>query len=82
LALGCVLYLVQDISIVGYDNKEISDYLHPCLTTSEIQLREIGKKSAEIMVQILKEEGEGKIDPTTLKAPCKLIERESVTTLS
>ena len=30
----------NDISLVGYDNKEISEYIRPALTTNEIQLKD------------------------------------------
>jgi LacI family transcriptional regulator len=68
----------RDISVIGYDNMDLSDYLHPRLTTNEIRLSEIGRKSAEILIQTLnKAEGEEDI-PNIVKVPCKLIERESI----
>lgn len=71
----------KDISIMGFDNMELSDYLHPHLTTNEIQLEEIGRKSAEVMIDLLENEagnGYGNASSLTYKIPCKMIERESV----
>lgn len=67
----------QDISIVGYDNNEISEYLRPKLTTNDIPLKKIGKESAKMLINIL--ENEEKINKqTVLKLPCKMVIRESV----
>jgi LacI family transcriptional regulator len=68
----------RDISVAGYDNMEISDYLRPRLTTNEIQLNEIGRKSAEIMLNALEGEERSERSPHIYKVPCRLIERESV----
>lgn len=68
----------QDISLVGYDNKIISEYLRPKLTTNDIQLKEIGKKSAEIIINMLEvgyTEGKNK---NVIKIPCHVVIRESV----
>lgn len=69
----------QDISIIGYDNMELSDYLRPRLTTNEILLSEIGRISAEIMLQTLEGTERGN---QIIKVPCKMIERDSVVSIS
>ena len=51
------LEIGRDISVIGYDNMVLSDYLHPSLTTSEIPLGEIGKKAVDMMLDILKGSG-------------------------
>lgn len=68
----------KDISIVGYDNKDLSDYLRPRLTTNELPLKKIGYKAAEILIQVL-ENGEA-VDYKTeiMKIPCEMVYRESV----
>lgn len=68
----------RDISIIGYDNMELSDYLRPRLTTNEINLGEIGRKSAEIMIQTINEAGGDETAPGIVKVPCEMIERESI----
>ena len=67
----------KDISVVGYDNRELSGYMTPGLTTSQIQLREIGIRAAEILVGSLEEKA-GVPDSGIVKIPCRLIERGSV----
>lgn len=76
------LVVGQDISVVGYDNMELSDCLRPRLTTNGIQLDEIGRKSAEIMIQTLEDTEKGKNAAMIIKVPCKMVERESVIALS
>jgi LacI family transcriptional regulator len=72
----------RDISVIGYDNMDLSDYLRPRLTTNEIRLSEIGKKSAEIMIRTLNKTEEDENIPKTVKVPCSLIERGSVAAVS
>ncbi|HEX2945532.1 MAG TPA: LacI family DNA-binding transcriptional regulator [Clostridia bacterium] len=66
-----------DISVAGYDNKEVSAYLRPALTTNEIPLIEIGTRSAEIMIGSLAEGNEGSTSGI-IKIPCRIIKRNSV----
>ncbi|MBR5401193.1 MAG: LacI family DNA-binding transcriptional regulator [Treponema sp.] len=65
----------KDYAVVGFDNREMSDYLSPSLTTMDIPLEEIGRQSAKVLLK--------KIDGTQIldndiKIPCRLIERKSV----
>ena len=70
--------VAKDISIVGYDNKELSDYLRPRLTTNKLPLNTIGRKASEILIGIL-ESGEEKTDKAdVIKIPCEMVYRESV----
>lgn len=86
MAAGCYDYLYehnikigQDISVIGYDNKEISDYLRPSLTTNDIGLANIGKKAAEIILKNIEDKDSKKsIKEKVIKLPCHLIKRESV----
>ena len=68
----------EDISLVGYDNVEISGYLKPALTTNELPFAEIGTKSAELMIRSLMEDNEGSEAAEIVKIPCRIIERNSV----
>jgi LacI family transcriptional regulator len=68
----------RDISIVGYDNQIISDYLRPNLTTNDLCLKEFGTEAAEIIVTMLEEEDEEMEYPEIIKIPCKMILRDSV----
>ncbi len=67
----------EDVSVVGYDNKEISEYLKPDLTTNGIPFVEIGRKSAEIMIETLTQDSENR-NQKIIRMPCELIIRNSV----
>jgi len=68
----------KDISIFGFDDREIAEFLYPPLSTSRILLEDIGIKSAELIIQEIENENfrEKKLEPFLIE--CKLIERESV----
>jgi LacI family transcriptional regulator len=68
----------KDISVVGYDNREISEYLRPHLTTNDLKLREIGRKSAEIALGMIEDGEAGVVNPEIVKMPCTVVERDSV----
>jgi len=68
----------QDISLTGYDNKEISEYLKPNLTTNDIQLKEIGKESAKIILKLLEDGCIESKKHEIIKIPCRMVVRESV----
>ncbi|MDD3840801.1 MAG: LacI family DNA-binding transcriptional regulator [Clostridia bacterium] len=62
----------QDISIIGYQNTDISRYIQPSLTTVDIDWYKIGRTAATVLVNLIKGENLEKVmvDP-------KLIIRES-----
>jgi len=65
----------NDISLAGFDNKDISQAYRPQLTTVAPPLYEIGQKSAQIVIQ--------KIDgidekQNHFKLPCHIIKRGSI----
>ena len=47
------LQVPQDISVVGFDNREVSEYVFPKLTTAEIDLKAIGFTAAQVAAQKL-----------------------------
>ena len=65
----------DDIAIVGFDNRTISQFLIPSLTTMEIPLYEIGRKSADTLLKQIKTNTNEKQE---YFIACNLIERESV----
>lgn len=65
----------KDISVMGFDNEMIADYMTPGLTTMKIELGEIGKKAAEVLFDKM---AEGAVEEQ-IRIPCSLIERGSVT---
>lgn len=71
------LVIGEDLSIAGYDNRQVAEYFYPGLTTNELPLQEIGYRSAEMLISILAGERD-KADTQPIQVPCKMIVRESV----
>lgn len=67
----------QDVSLIGFDNRECSKYFAPQLTTIGLPLNEIGKKSAEILISRIDNPHAGDFNRNYL-LKCNLIERQSV----
>ncbi|WP_249226806.1 LacI family DNA-binding transcriptional regulator [Alicyclobacillus mengziensis] len=65
----------EDLSVIGFDNRECSFYFTPRLTTVNLPLNEIGMKSMEILVGAIRKSD---IPETDVKLKCNLVERESV----
>ena len=66
-----------DLSVAGYDNRELSSYYNPPLTTISLPLHDIGYRSGEIMIEML----EGKKlrpDEIICAVPCTKLIRQSV----
>lgn len=47
------LIVGKDISVAGYDNRELSSYYKPPLTTINLPLHDIGYRASEIMMEML-----------------------------
>jgi len=73
------LRIPEDISIVGFDNRDISHYVSPKLTTMEIDLRAIGFAAARLTAEKLNNTGENKVKQSII-IPSNLILRETVAT--
>lgn len=67
-----------DISIVGYDNRQLSSYYKPPLTTVELPLHDIGYKAADVMIQMLKGEIQEQKEELIYQVGCKELIRQSV----
>lgn len=81
MAAGCYqaasksgLRIPEDISIAGFDNREISRYLYPSLTTMGLPLQDIGKQAVNQILGILKDECEAL---KQIILPCQIISRDS-----
>ena len=73
-ALEMGVSIPQDLSILGFDNREFSDFANPRLTTMELPLHEMGYNAMEALSQLIKGE-----QPTSDRSPlCKLLVRDSV----
>jgi len=71
------LRVPEDISVVGFDNREISEFVFPKLTTAEIDLKAIGFTAAQVVTQKLSKVGEY-AEKNRIIVPCNLIERGTV----
>ncbi|MGF7011942.1 LacI family transcriptional regulator [Lachnospiraceae bacterium PF1-22] len=68
------LRIGKDISIVGFDNREVSSFYKPPLTTTTLPLHDIGYKASEIMMNLLNHQAVKEV----YKVPCEFLKRESV----
>lgn len=71
------LVIGKDFSVVGYDNRELSNYYNPPLTTINLPLHDIGYRASEMMIEML----EGKqlrSDELVCALECQKQIRESV----
>ena len=67
----------KDISVIGYDNRELSDYYNPPLTTMRLPLHDIGYKASEVIISLLKKEELEQKDGV-YAIPCEALIRKSV----
>lgn len=67
----------KDIAVAGYDNRELSSYYKPPLTTINLPLHDIGYRASEIIMDML--EGK-KLTPDEIVCPvdCERLIRKSV----
>ena len=67
----------EDLSVVGFDNKEICEAYHPSLSTMALPLSEIGRTAGQMIIRILRGE-EVTEEEHIIKIACQFIERESI----
>ena len=71
----------KDISVAGFDNERISAYFRPQLTTTELPLSEIGKLSAQLILDKLENTNGDESEPSepkVIKVPCSMVIRKSI----
>jgi LacI family transcriptional regulator/LacI family repressor for deo operon, udp, cdd, tsx, nupC, and nupG len=64
----------EDISVISMDDIDISQYVSPMLTTMHIPIEEIGKMTAKILIDRIKN---GHTLPLKISLPFYLVKRES-----
>ena len=68
----------EEAKVVGIDNLSLFSFMHPQLTTVDIQIQEIGKNGVSILKNIIaKKKRNQKTSARHLIMPVKLIKRES-----
>lgn len=73
--------LPDDLSVVGFDNREIAGYTLPKLTTVQLPTKEIGFESAKLLIEMIQHKSSGNSffkNEQHIILPCSLVERESV----
>lgn len=87
MAAGCYDYLREndlevgkDISVIGFDDREICEAMSPLLSTVRLPLFEIGYKATELLLEMLS--NGGSIEKGKYFIDCMPIDRQSVGTIS
>jgi LacI family transcriptional regulator len=82
MALGCYdaanyfnVKIPEDISLIGFDDIFMSKYINPSLTTVRVQIEEVGKSAATLLIERLNNPN-GK-SHSLIKIPTELIIRNS-----
>jgi LacI family transcriptional regulator len=82
MALGCYdaanyfnVKIPDDISLIGFDDIFMSKYINPSLTTVRVQIEEVGKRAAGLLIERLNNPN-GKTH-SLIKIPTELIIRNS-----
>jgi LacI family transcriptional regulator len=63
----------EQISVIAANTESYADYLFPALTTIHLPMKEIGRKAAEVLMDVM----DGTILQVKLKLPNRVEERES-----
>lgn len=72
------LSIPQDISVSGYDNREVSSYYRPPLTTIHLPLHDVGYRAAEVMIDMLEKRILPQKEELVFQMPCERLLRKSV----
>ncbi len=73
-AIDCGISVPDELSIIGFDDLEMSKHLQVPLTTIKQDFSEIGRKAAEL---VIKKMGASEYDYEQIKLPVTIIERDS-----
>lgn len=81
IAIGAIDKLIdlgykvpEDISVIGFDDIQLSEFSRPRLTTIHQPINTIGKKSCEMLMKLIKKE---EIENSKIILPYQLVIRES-----
>jgi LacI family transcriptional regulator len=65
----------QDISLIGFDNRNFAAHQRPPLTTVALPLVEMGRLAGELLLEAIHDKGEQ--TAALLTVPCELVIRQS-----
>lgn len=71
----------KDIAVTGYDNRELSGYYKPPLSTISLPLHDIGYMASEVIMRMV-EEKELKEPDGVYRVGCHMLERNSVSNIN
>jgi LacI family transcriptional regulator, galactose operon repressor len=82
MAVGCYealhelgLRIPDDVAVMGYDDREIAQHLHPPLTTVLLPHFEMGSVAAEMLLDVA---SGSPARPRQIKVECPIVKRRSV----
>lgn len=75
-AAKCNIKVPEELSVVGFDNYDMCDYIRPNLTSVSVPVQEMGYVSAQMIDKICT--GPDEIQEHKVILPCKMVIRDSV----
>lgn len=72
----------EDLSVVGFDNQDLSDFVTPGLTTMDLNLKQLGNEAGRLILRRLAEGSFGEDNRSERYVACTLCRRGSVKRLS
>ncbi|RDU24058.1 LacI family DNA-binding transcriptional regulator [Anaerosacchariphilus polymeriproducens] len=72
------LEIGKDISVAGYDNRELSSYYHPPLTTVNLPLHDIGYCASDVLIKMLEGDKTLQENERIFEVKCEKLLRKSV----
>ncbi|UOQ45422.1 LacI family DNA-binding transcriptional regulator [Halobacillus salinarum] len=68
----------EDVSVIGFDNREFTAFYSPSITTMAIPLHEMGEKAMDVLFQFIHKTGSSEQPNGNVQLSCTLVKRESV----
>lgn len=65
----------DDVSVIGFDGIEFADYVEPTLTTFRQPLHELGRRGADILLKMIRQELD--LEDWNVRLPLTLLERDT-----